>query len=233
METKKTIGVMQPYFFPYIGYFQLIQAVDTYVNLDHVSFMKRSYMTRNTLKDGVQINIPCSNASQNKSCKEVNVIADRKWFDKFSKTLEQLYSKEKNYNIILEEVLIPWSELTNYSYNQLNIPSPSISNFNFNSICFICKYLDIKTNLIPTSYSITERKKGEGLQDIVNFYNGSNYINAIGGQKIYTKEDFATQGIDLMFIKNKSELPNTSILDLLFRYDKEVIKQELNNYELV
>ena len=45
------IGIMQPYFFPYIGYFQLINEVDVYVNLDHVSFMKRSYMTRNTLKN--------------------------------------------------------------------------------------------------------------------------------------------------------------------------------------
>lgn len=42
---------MEPYFFPYLGYFQLISAVDTYVNLDHVSFMKRSYMTRNKLKN--------------------------------------------------------------------------------------------------------------------------------------------------------------------------------------
>lgn len=61
----------------------------------------------------------------------------------------------------------------------------------------------------------------------------SQYINAIGGQKLYSKEDFASQGIDLKFIKNKSELPNTSILDILFRFDKEVIKQELNNYELI
>ena len=51
------IGVMQPYFFPYLGYFQLINEVDVYVNLDHVSFMKRSYMTRNTLKNNVAINI--------------------------------------------------------------------------------------------------------------------------------------------------------------------------------
>ena len=50
------VGIMQPYFFPYLGYFQLISSVDTYVNLDHVSFMKRSYMTRNKLKNGVSIN---------------------------------------------------------------------------------------------------------------------------------------------------------------------------------
>ena len=68
------IGIMQPYFFPYIGYFQLINDVDIYVNLDHVSFMKRSYMVRNTLKNNTQINIPVSNGSQNKICTEVNVL---------------------------------------------------------------------------------------------------------------------------------------------------------------
>lgn len=221
------IGIMQPYFFPYIGYFQLIQAVDIYVNLDHVSFMKRSYMTRNTLKDGVKINIPCSGASQNKKCKEVNVLFDGVWENKFATTLHQLYSKEKNYQNILEQILIPWSTLF---YNQQQI---SISELNYRSILYVNDYLDIKTKIIHTSEGLTYKKKNEGLQDIIKHFEGTHYINAIGGQSLYTKEDFATQGIDLKFIKNKSELPNTSILDLLFRYDKEIIKQELNNYELI
>ena len=89
------VGIMQPYFFPYIGYFQLIDAVDTYVNLDHVSFMKRSYMTRNTLKNNTAINIPVSNGSQNKTCREVNVIADDKWFSQFEKTLEYILAFTK------------------------------------------------------------------------------------------------------------------------------------------
>ena len=69
------IGIMQPYFFPYIGYFQLMQEVDLYVNLEHVSFMKRSYMTRNTIKNNTPINIPVSNGSQNKTCIEVKVLS--------------------------------------------------------------------------------------------------------------------------------------------------------------
>jgi hypothetical protein len=222
---------MQPYFFPYIGYFQLIKAVDTYVNLDHVSFMKASYMTRNTLKNGVKINIPVSGGSQNKTCREVNVIDDEEWFDKFAKTLDQLYKKEKNYEIILEEILIPWKQtIEDFKITQNEL---SISLFNYFAIQRICKYLDIKTLTFSTSLGLTTKKKNEGLQDIVKHFEGTHYINAIGGQAIYTKEDFASQGIELMFIKNKSELPNTSILDLLFRYDKEVIKKELNNYKLI
>ena len=67
------VGIMQPYFFPYLGYFQLIKEVDVYVNLDHVSFMKRSYMTRNNLKDNTPINLVLNNASQNRKCNEVMV----------------------------------------------------------------------------------------------------------------------------------------------------------------
>ena len=107
------IGIMQPYFFPYIGYFQLIHAVDTYVNLDHVSFMKRSYMTRNILKNNTSINIPVSGGSQNKSCKEVTVLADQKWFDAFVKTLETLYKKESNYNVIIDKVINPFASIFN------------------------------------------------------------------------------------------------------------------------
>ena len=77
------IGIMQPYFFPYIGYFQLIQAVDSYVNLDHVSFMKRSYMTRNQLKNNIPINISVLRASQNEICKNTIITSPTKWYDKF------------------------------------------------------------------------------------------------------------------------------------------------------
>ena len=101
------VGIMQPYFFPYIGYFQLIDCVDTYVNLDHVSFMKRSYMTRNVLKNNTTINVNVWNASQNKRCNEIYVNFENNYISKFLKTLENLYSKEPHYEIILNEIILP------------------------------------------------------------------------------------------------------------------------------
>jgi hypothetical protein len=224
------IGIHQPYFFPYIGYFQLINAVDVYVCLDHVNYMKRSYMTRNSLINKISINIPVSGASQNKSCREVNVLVDQEWIKKFYKILEFTYKKEKNYETVINEVL---KKGTDY-INDLLIYKKQIciSDFNFIFIHYICEYLDIKPRFYGSS-GITDRKRNEGLQDIIKFHKGTEYINAIGGQALYTKEDFASQGIDLKFIKNKSEIGNTSILDLLFRFPKEYIQQELNNYELI
>ena len=221
-----TIGVMQPYFFPYIGYFQLIDAVDIYVNLDHVSFMKSSYMTRNTLKNNTPISIPVIGGSQNKKCTEVIVKSDDKFVFSFPKTIHHLYSKEKNYKDIIQQIFITDVNSLGYSISQVNLFY----------IKRICEYLNIKTKIVDTSEGLTVKKKNEGLQDIVKHFNGDIYINAIGGQKLYTKENFASQNIDLKFIKmgdTKFDDPYISILDLLFKYDKEYIKNELNNYELI
>lgn len=217
---------MQPYFFPYIGYFQLIDAVDIYVNLDHVSFMKRSYMTRNTLKNNTQINIPVIGGSQNKKCNEVIVKSDDKFIVNFPKTLYNLYGKEKNFEEIINQIFI--TDVTSFGY--------SISQTNLFYIKRICDYLDITTEIIDTSEGLTVRKRNEGLQDIVRKFKGDTYINAIGGQKLYTKEDFAIQNIDLKFIQMGDvdfDNPCASILDLLFRYPKEHIQQQLKNYILI
>ena len=219
------IGIMQPYFFPYIGYFQLIQAVDIYVNLDHVAFMKSSYMTRNTLKNNIPININVLGGSQNKSCTEVKVLADDKWFNKFYRTLEFNYKKEPYYNDVISQIIDPWRHSTH----------TNISEFNLNSIYHICHYLDTQTKF-SSSHGITTRKKNEGLQDITKYIKGTTYINAIGGQKLYNKEDFASQDIDLKFIQiGDVEIDNkyVSILDLLFRYSKEHLKKQLNKFELI
>lgn len=221
---------MQPYFFPYIGYFQLINEVDVYVNLEHVNFMKRSYMVRNLLKNNTQINIPVLNGSQNKLCNEVYTMSDELWFNKFEKIINYLYKKEINYLSVLNEVIIPWKNTILNSNRQI-----TISEFNLSSIKNICNYLNISKEFY-SSQSITDRKKNEGLQDIVKHFNGNVYVNAIGGQKLYTKEDFKKNGIDLYFIKmgeTEFDYPYNSILDLMFRYPKNKIINEINNYTLI
>jgi hypothetical protein len=220
------IGIMQPYFFPYIGYFQLIDAVDIYVNLDHVNFMKRSYMTRNTLKNNTQITIPVIGGSQNKKCNEVIVKSDDKFVVNFPKTLYNLYGKEKNFKDIIQQIFITDVNSLGYSISQVNLFY----------IKRICDYLDITTEIIDSSEGFTEKKKNEGLQDIVGKLKGDTYINAIGGQKLYNKEDFATQNINLKFIKMDDvgfDNPYSSILDILFKYDKEYIQQQLKKYTLI
>jgi len=223
------IGIMQPYFFPYIGYFQLIEAVDIFVNLEHVNFIKSSYMVRNTIKNNIPINIPVRHGSSNKTCTDINVIANNHWFIKFEKKITQLYKKEKNFDLVFTHIIEPWKK------NIIESDNCTISEFNISSIKEICKYLDMEKKF-ESSLNITNKKKNEALKDIIKYYNCNHYINAIGGQKLYSKVDFASEGIDLNFIKMRSlniENPYYSILDSLFKYDKNKIKEELKKYELI
>ena len=217
---------MQPYFFPYIGYFQLIHCVDTYVNLDHVSFMKRSYMTRNVLKNNTPINVNVWGASQNKKCNEIYVNFENNYISNFLKKLENLYSKESNYDIILNDIILP--EFINREV--------TISELNLNLIKRICNYLDIQTKIINTSNGFTTLKKEKGLKSIIKQIGSNVYINAIGGQSLYNKEDFKNDNIELNFIKMGNvdfDNKNSSTLDLLFRYDKSHIQKQIVNYKLI
>lgn len=223
------IAIMQPYYFPYLGYFQLINAVDTYVNLDHVSFMKRSYMVRNTLKDNVVINVPIIDASQYNSCVESYVSLDFP-YEKFEKTIKQLYGKSPNFTEIYNRIIYP---ILCKRYNSFHT---SISEWNLDIIKNICNYLLINTQIIDSSVGLTNEKKSLGLIEICGKYNGSNYINAIGGLELYNKEEFKQHNIDLNFIKMGNinfPNPNLSILHHLFTQSKEKIQEELNNYTLI
>lgn len=218
------IGIMQPYFLPYIGYFQLIDAVDTYVNLDHVSFIKRGYMTRNTI-NGQPIRISVKSASQNKKCNEIFVNLDEKYIEKFKKTLNFLYKKSNNYELVTNMILPIFHK-----------KEQTISEFNLNLIKIVCDYLDIKTKIVDSSEGLTDLKREFGLIDIANHFEDTIYVNAIGGKSLYSKDDFKKNGIELKFIEMGDvnfDNKYTSILDLLFKYDKEYIKNELKKYTLV
>jgi hypothetical protein len=192
-------------------------------------------MTRNVLKNDIPISIPVLRGSQNKSCEEVITLSDRKWFDKFHKTLELNYKKEPHFDVVMEKVIQPWKKHILMEEEMFNNPV-SISFFNFTAILRICEYLDIKTKFLPTSSGITDRKLNEGLQDIVKHFKDNHYVNAIGGQSLYNKEDFESTGIKLNFIKMGDldvDNPYVSILDLLFRYDKEHLKEQISKFQLI
>jgi hypothetical protein len=221
------VGIMQPYFFPYIGYFQLIHAVDTYVNLDHVSFMKRSYMTRNSIKNDISLNLQVKNASQNRSCREVYVDFNHNYISKFRKTIELNYSKSPFYGSVIEQIIEP-----HFVENEI-----CVSDFNFGIIKSICGYLNIGSTFIETSTQFAEvGKKADGLIDITRSIGADSYVNAIGGTKLYDKPSFKEKGVDLYFIKmDKIDLEDEyrSILHHLFLYDPNHIRQQMNKYTLL
>ena len=113
----------------------------------------------------------------------------------------------------------------------------TISSFNLAIIKRVCQYLNIETIILDSSEVFDEGLGAEdSLINITKKLDGTMYVNAIGGQKLYSKESFLNKGINLEFIKmkdSKIEDPYLSILHHLFVFPKSVIKENLENYELL
>ncbi len=230
------IGIMQPYLFPYIGYFQLVDAVDKFVILDDVSFINRGWINRNQILINGQaqmITVPLIEASQNKLISEIELVSDLKWKEKLLKTITFNYKKSPYYNKVyaLVESIILFDE-------------PNLSKYIHNSLMQICNYLDIDTLIETTSskYQNGHLKSAEKILDICLQENTQTYINPFGGIELYDKQLFKKKGIQLHFIQTanieyrqfKNEfIPRLSIIDVMMFNTPGAIKKMLNNYELI
>jgi hypothetical protein len=228
------LGIMQPYFFPYIGYFQLINAVDKYVIYDDVNWINRGWINRNRLllngKD-FMFNIIVLGASQNKLINEITVEANQ---SKLLKTIETAYKKAPFYVTVFPLIK-----------SIIDFENKNLARYLGDSLIQIANYLDMTTEFIYSS-DIKGKKsslKGQDkILDICKVLGATEYSNAIGGQELYDKVEFEQNGIKLSFLKThpieykqfKNEfVPNLSILDVLMFNSVEEIKGMMRMYELV
>lgn len=243
-----TLGIMQAYFFPYIGYFQLINAVDKFMIYEHVSFRKRSWITRNRLLDKATgapyfINAQVKNSSSNKSIGKTELLLTNDWKNSFLKRLVHNYSKAEYFDQIF-----PLIE------NCVSCQARTIHEFNSHSIALVAEFLAIDTPIVTnnSNYLSLENElvnvpapkvKTERILSICKTEGAQKYINPIGGMEIYDKTTFSDHGINLVFTKSKQELPysqfnhafvpNLSIIDLLMHEGLKGVQNRLNNFELV
>lgn len=228
-----TVGIMQPYFLPYIGYWQLINAVDKYVIYDDVNFINKSWINRNNILlngNKHQINLLLTEASQNKL---INQVAIQDNQTKLIRTIEMNYKKAP----MFQQVFPLFLHIMEHS-------DKNLAKFIGNSIVEISKYLSIETEFI---YSSTIDKDNtlraqDKILNICKLLNANKYVNAIGGADLYSKDDFNKVGIELSFLETKIEpykqfknefVPYLSILDVLMFNSIEEIKSRLNKYELL
>ena len=234
-EMSKKIAIMQPYFFPYIGYWQLINSVDTFVLYDNIQFTKKGWINKNRyLENGKDKLFSICIEKDNHL---LNVI-DRVISPEFNKKkllsqLQNAYAKapyKKDVLPFLEEVI--------------NFESTNLFDYIHNSIVKTMEYLDIKTQMIISSHIDCNHdlKSSDRVIDICRSVNASDYINPIGGVELYDKQDFKTHGINLYFLKtndikyrqfNNEFIPNLSIIDVLMFNSPENIKEMLNQYVLI
>ncbi len=233
MEQSLKVGIMQPYFMPYIGYWQLMSYVDKYVIFDDVNYIKRGYSNRNSILmqgEAKIFTISIAGASQNKKYNELSIADD---FRKFYLTLETCYKKAPYYNQVIELL-----------HNVTDFEDKSLGNFMMHSFQIILNYQNIETELLLSSSILknNELRGPEKIKEICKKLGATDYINAIGGQALYGYDDFRKHGIKLHFLKTDTItykqfandfVPNLSIIDVLMFNSPNEIKELLNNYTLV
>jgi len=226
---------MQPYLFPYIGYFQLINAVDKFVLLDDVNFINRGWINRNRiLVNGREylFTVPIKKASQNKLILECE-LSDELWQNKFLKTIEMHYKKAPYYNDVYPLI----AEIVNNNQKNLSL-------FILSHIQKIFKFLNLKINVIPTSsvYKTLDLKAQEKIIEICKIEKATEYINPIGGTELYDKNRFLQENTMLFFLKtkeikytqfNSNFIPWLSIIDLLMFNSKQTVVGFLDQYNLI
>ena len=215
---------MQPYFLPYLGYWQLINAVDKFVILDDVQYITKGWVNRNKIcinGNDQWITIPLEGANRNKLINELKICSPNHWLPKFKRTIEYSFKKTTNF----DKGFQLFNTIINSNTNDL-------ATFLVRSIKLICDFLDIDTDIILSSeISPFDTMKGQTrIIHICKKLNASSYYNPQGGIKLYSKEDFTKEKIELNFIKTNS---NNSILESIMIYSKNEIQDELKNFSLI
>lgn len=229
------MGGNQPYFMPYIGYWQLINAVDVFIISDDYNYIDRGWINRNYILQNGQakyFNIEIGHASSRKKINQL-YLSERMEAEKKLLHLRTVYRRapyfEEGYEL-MRQIL---------EYSDKNLAA-----FLEYSIRCVCDYLNIKTQFVRSSEipHNDELKKEYRIYDQCRYVGADIYINAIGGQKLYTYEQFKEQGIKLGFIKTGDIhykqlwydfVPNLSIIDVVMFNSLEKIKQMLNEYTIL
>jgi hypothetical protein len=232
----KKLAVMQPYLFPYIGYFQLINAVDKFVAYDDVTFIKQGWINRNNILvngNPFLFTIPVKNISSYSLINEIEVSYNIDWRPKLFKTIQESYRKAPYF-----ENVFPIIENTFATDEQY------ISRMATKSILEIVRYLGLQIDFqeSSTSYHNSELTSQERVLDICKKEVASQYINPIGGKELYSKDVFKAQDIQLNFIKThpikyrqfkNSFVSNLSIIDVLMFNSTADINLILQSYDLL
>jgi hypothetical protein len=235
---KMKLGIMQPYFFPYIGYFQLIKAIHRFIAYDDVTYIKGGWINRNRmLANGKPLlfSVPLSGASPNKLIRDVHIdkVSYNAWCRNFFKTLEQYYHQAPEYENVLPIIK-----------DVLACNAQTISVLAIHSIKAICAYLGITTEIVETAtnYNNSHLKAEDRIIDICRQESAQIYVNAAGGRELYFYDNFKENGIYLKFLRSQDIsykqgknpfVPWLSIIDVIMFNTPETVHELLDQYELV
>ena len=234
MQRVKKLAIMQPYVFPYIGYFSLINSSDKILFYDDVNFIKRGWIHRQRIlingKDYL-FTIPLHKPSQHKKINETKILKEGNR-EKIIKSIESAYKKApyfKDVFPIIKKVI-----LDNYTY---------IDEMAIRSLVEICNYLNLEINYDRTSNADPDTQgqgKSERLASITKNLGFSNYVNVVND--LYDKDDFSKKGVNLFFNEHKIKpykqfskpfVSHLSIIDVLMFNSIRDTKKLILSYHII
>jgi len=231
------IAIMQPYFFPYIGYWQLIYAVDQFVVYNDVNYIKGGWINRNRILchgKPAFVNVLLKKASPNKKINEIEILDDTRYVAKLLRKLENCYNQAPQFQAVFPLI----------SHVLLENREQRLDHYLLYIIRVICDYLGIGTPMF-FSQDIFHNQHLHGetrVIDICEQLGADYYYNPIGGRDLYHSDNFIDHSIFLRFLKTdyisysqfKNEFqPNLSIIDLMMFCSKQQIQNFLTMYTLL
>jgi hypothetical protein len=224
--TKRTVAVMQPYLFPYIGYFQLAARSDRFVFSNDRKFINGGWINRNRLRVNNEpslFTVPLRKPSGNCMIDEAEVLLDDRFMLKFKRTMQHHYARAPHLEAIADLCDAVFSD-----------PPKTIDQLASRSVCSVMAYLGLPFDSCDSRGRYdNDHLKGEArVIDTVLQENGTHYLNLPGGRELYNAQHFADVGLTLGFIESVNEpyrqtgepfMPFLSILDVLLWNDREVV----------
>ncbi len=236
-----SVGIMQPYFIPYWGYFAHIHQCDFWVVFDQPKYSRKTWVSRNYIQNtqgkAQLISVPVTfDNPQNKTIQNAIIQKEATQAQWLIKKLN-LFSKAPFYKDVID--------IINQAYGVFE--TNKLCNLNTELMVAICKYLKIEFNYIYSSqldYDINQVKKsGDWAFEISKALNAKTYINPITGFSLFEISKFKNAGIDLQFIKTNGfpfanngadPIQHYSILDTLFNNSIEtVISVQTSNIDIL
>lgn len=253
------LGIMQPYFFPYIGYFQLIHAVDRFFLYDNLDFSSGSWMNHNRIlvvgRLPTSFSAPVRQRKATKTIRNTELVGGSYWRRKLLRSIEVNYQRAPYFRVVcglVEDVLMH--------------DAGSLAEMNKYCIVEVCKFLGLETEILTDSRSFNDleaelRREGVNLAkafpevrlevpqrkvvrllELCRALGADVFINALGGRALYSKEVFARNGVQLLFIgtrpytypqRSSSFFPDLSIIDVLMNCGRDATRRLAGEYDLV
>lgn len=228
-------AIMQPYFFPYVGYFQLISSVDLFIVYDNIKYTKKGWINRNRmLQNGKDVifSLPLKRDSDSRDVRDRELAED---FDrgKLLSRIQGAYRSAPQFDQtfpLIERVV---------RHGERNL-----FGFLHHSIVSTCEHLGIETEVRVSSEVAIDHdlKNQDKVLALCAAVGATTYVNPIGGKELYSAEAFRVRGVDLKFIHSKpfeyvqfgmEFVPWLSIIDVMMFNPMDAVRECIeSNYEL-